>query len=104
MLPRVSAERPREISMCRDRASPLVPAHIREARHGRRNQTVVNGGGDAFPKHICVHQDFLFGSRTSKETTQIRTRIFRKRGSLSLLGLVVPSLSFWIRNARRSER
>ena len=65
MLPRVSAERPREISMCRDRASPLVPAHIREARHGRRNQSVINGGRDAFPKHICVHQDFLFGSRTS---------------------------------------
>ena len=43
------------------------------------------------PKHMCVHQDFLFGSRTS-ENDPNKDRIFRKRGSLSLLGHVVTSL------------
>ena len=48
-----------------------------------------------FPPHV-VHQDFLFGSRTS-ENDPNKDRIFRKRGSLSLvLGHVVTSLSFCI--------
>ena len=76
--------------------------HLPErTRHGRVPHWFPNGG-EAFP-----FTRISFSGVAFLQTTQIRIRLFRKRGSLSLLGLVVPSLSFCIcagANGRRSER